>query len=91
MKRREICLNVTIKTPEWRQWRRSGVFVVTFKHISDLFVVFLLLTLNIQMLTEWVHDQMILAIEKLYKRTVPSQLTFTFSMPAMETLENSMK
>ena len=43
------------------------------------------------MLTEWVHDLMILTIEKLYKCTVPSQLTFTFSMPAMETLENSMK
>ena len=43
------------------------------------------------MLTEWVHDQMILTIEKLYKCTVPSQLTFTFSMPTMETLEKGVK
>ena len=91
MKRREICSNLRIKTPEWRQWRRSGVFIVTFKHISGLFVVFLFLILNIQMLTEWVHDQMILTIEKLYKCTVPSQLTFTFSMPTMETLEKGVK
>ena len=28
---------LTIKTPErrqWRQWRRSGVFIVNFEHIS---------------------------------------------------------
>ena len=34
---------VTIKTPERR---RSGVFIVNFKHISHLFLVFLLLNLN---------------------------------------------
>ena len=28
-----LCLMLTIKTPERRQWRRSGVFiVVNFKH-----------------------------------------------------------
>ena len=31
-----ICLKLTIKTPEWRQSRRSGVFIVNFKHISHL-------------------------------------------------------
>ena len=34
------------KTPEWRQWRRSGVFIVNFEQISNLFPVFLLSTLN---------------------------------------------
>ena len=30
-----LCLILTIKTPERRQWRRSGVFiVVNFKHIT---------------------------------------------------------
>ena len=29
-----------------RQWRRSGVFIVNFEHISHLVLVFLLLTLN---------------------------------------------
>ena len=32
-----------IKTPEWR---RSGVFIVNFEHISNLVLVFILLTLN---------------------------------------------
>ena len=33
----------TIKTPERRQRRRSGVFIVNFEHISHLAPVFLLL------------------------------------------------
>ena len=37
---------VNIKTPERRHWRRSGVFIVNFEHISYLVLVFLLLTLN---------------------------------------------
>ena len=44
--RSEICSKLTIKTPERRQWRRSGVFIVNFEHISHLVLVFLLLTLN---------------------------------------------
>ena len=35
------------KTPEQSQWRRSGVFIVNFEHISHLFLVFFLLTLYI--------------------------------------------
>ena len=58
----EICSKLTIKTPERRQWGLSGVFIVSFEHISevnnkdtrttsferisDLVLVFLLLTLN---------------------------------------------
>ena len=42
-KRCEICSKLTVKT---RQWRRSGVFIVNIEHISYLFLVFLLLTLN---------------------------------------------
>ena len=44
--RGEICPKLTIKIPERRQWRRSGVFIVNFQHISRLLLVFLLLTLN---------------------------------------------
>ena len=44
--RYEICSKLTIKTPERRQWRRSGVFIVNFEKISHLVLVFLLLTLN---------------------------------------------
>ena len=42
----EICSKLTIKTPERRHWRRSGVFIVSFEHISHFFLVFLLLNLN---------------------------------------------
>ena len=42
----KICSKLTIKTLERRQWRRCGVFIVNFKHISHLFLVFLMLTLS---------------------------------------------
>ena len=42
----EIYSKFTIKTPERRQLRRSGVFIVNFEHISQSVLVFLLLTLN---------------------------------------------
>ena len=44
----EICSKITIKQPERRHWRRSGVFIVKFD-ISHLALVFLLLTLNMQL------------------------------------------
>ena len=31
---------------QWRQWRRSGVFIFNFEHILHLVLVFLLLTLS---------------------------------------------
>ena len=42
----KICLKLTIKTLERRQWRRSSVFIVNFEHISHLVLVILLLALN---------------------------------------------
>ena len=30
----EICSKLAIKIPEGRQWRRSGIFIVNFEHIS---------------------------------------------------------
>ena len=44
-KRCEMCSKLTIKNPEQRQWRRSGV-IVNFEHILHLFLPFLLLALN---------------------------------------------
>ena len=41
---------LTKKTPEWRQWRHSGDFIVNFEHISYFFLMFILLTLNKWML-----------------------------------------
>ena len=42
----EIYSKLIIKTPERRRWRRSGVFIVNFEHISHIILVFLLLNLN---------------------------------------------
>ena len=33
---------VIIKTPGRRQWRRYGIFIVNFEHMSHLVLVFLL-------------------------------------------------
>ena len=44
-----ICSKLTLKTPERRQWRRSGVFNNNFEHISHLVIVFISLTLCRQM------------------------------------------
>ena len=46
----EICSKLTIKTPERCNWRRSGVFIINFEHISQLVLMFLLLTLSRWML-----------------------------------------
>ena len=45
VKRCEICSKVTMNTRERGKWR-SVVFNVNFEHISYLFLMFLLLTLN---------------------------------------------
>ena len=42
----EICSKLTIKTPERLQWRHSGVFIVSFEHVSHHVLEFLLLTSN---------------------------------------------
>ena len=39
-------LKLTTKKPERRKWRRAGVFIVNFEHISHLVLVFLLLILS---------------------------------------------
>ena len=36
----ETCSKWTIKTPGWRHWRRSGVCIVNFEHISHLVLCF---------------------------------------------------
>ena len=42
----EICWTLTIKTPQRRQWRCFGIFIVDFEHVSHFVLVFLLLTLS---------------------------------------------
>ena len=47
--RHEICSKLTTKRPERVHWSRSSVLVVNFEHTSHLILVFLLLTLNMQL------------------------------------------
>ena len=57
----EICLKLTINTPEWqvnnkdtrtkperRYWLQFDLFIANFEHISHLVLVFLFLTLSMQ-------------------------------------------
>ena len=41
----KICLKVSLETPEWRHWQRSGVFI-NFEKISFAVFMFPLLPLN---------------------------------------------
>ena len=64
-KRREICSRLTIKILEQRHLRRSGVLIVNFEHISHLFLVFLLLTLNMEMFAGFVKVSLRLTLAHL--------------------------
>ena len=47
---REVGLFNLIKKSNLKsQWRRSGIFIVNFEHISHLVLVFLSLTLKMQL------------------------------------------
>ena len=72
--RSEICSGLAIKIPERRQWRRSGIFIVNFEHISHLVLVFLLLALNMQ------FDQLISTSFTILFRCcrIPSDTEITF-------------
>ena len=41
-----MCSKLTVKTPEQRQRRCSGVFIVNFEHISHLSLVFSIVDLG---------------------------------------------
>ena len=47
-------IRIKIRPPILRRWRRSGIFIINFEQISHLVLVFLLLTLNMQLPTEYV-------------------------------------
>ena len=53
----EIFSKLTIKTPEWRQWRRSALFIFNFEHISHFFLVSRLLTLKKYMFARQVFSR----------------------------------
>ena len=66
-KRCEIRSKLTIKTSERSDWRRSGVFIVNFELISFLFLVFLLLTLNKEMIA-WIDTKSVNTMDQFFKK-----------------------
>ena len=50
----EICSKLIIKTPERRQWRPSGVFIVNFEHIYTFFSVSIVTFEQVN--AGWIHS-----------------------------------
>ena len=73
----------------------SGVFVVKFKHILHLFLVFLLLTLNMYIFAgiHFTLELLIVFMNSIYLTStfLLAQLTFTSSRSITETLEKGAK
>ena len=44
----EVCSKLTIKTPERRYWRHSGVFIVNFEYISHLVLALVQMSVTVK-------------------------------------------
>ena len=58
------------KAPERPQCRCSGVFIANFEHILQLILVFLLLTLNKEMLTERKEEKLETILTQKHSRLI---------------------
>ena len=82
----EICSKLTIKTPERRRWRRSGIFIVNFEQIFHIVLVFLLLTLSQLMPTL----KLILISEANWKLHFPFRISYK-KQPSWNSLVQSQQ
>ena len=64
-------LQLTMETLERCHYRRSGVFIVNFEHISYLILVFLLLTLNMELPARIITIRIIITLKEVFR-----ELTF---------------
>ena len=83
--RSEICSKLTIKIPERRHWRRSGIFIINFEHVLHLFLVFLLLILSRQLPAGSTATQTV-TFSKLVRETIG--LSHLFPVFQLLTLSN---
>ena len=60
-----------METLERCHYRRSGVFIVNFEHISYLILVFLLLTLNMELPARIITIRIIITLKEVFR-----ELTF---------------
>ena len=50
----KLCSKLTIRTPERHNWCHSGVFIVNFKHISHIVLVFqFLINITYNIIASW--------------------------------------
>ena len=61
----KICSKLTIKMPERRQWRRSGIFIVNFEHFTPCFIVSVVKFEHV--IASWVGEQGAAIIFKVKK------------------------
>ena len=77
----EICSKLTAKISERRYWRRSGIIIVNFEQISDLVLVFPLLTLSRYMPTGLMLSDLLLSTttsSNLLRLTIHSNLALRY-------------
>ena len=79
----QICSKLAIKTPERRQWRRSTVFVFNLEHISNLYLLFVLLNLSTLMFATYVASSSTIPVKFFRNVTfyccITCQVIFSFS------------
>ena len=69
---------LTIKTPERHHWRCSGVFIINFKHISHLVLVFLFLTLS-----RYMPIGTRLSFKQLLRKSINGLNSLSYSTPSL--------
>ena len=74
----EIYSKLTMKAPERRHWRRSGVFIVNFEHISHLVLVFLWLILSRLMPAGSVLSYQPISVSSQFEMSVTNYKTYLF-------------
>ena len=74
----EICSKLTTKTPKRLLRRHYGVFIANLKQISHLVLVFLLLTFNRKMSTDWLK---LLTI--FWKKNPSKMFDWALNMPLL--------
>ena len=85
------CSKLTIKTPERCKWRCSGVFIVNFEHILHLVLLFILLTLNMQMPTGYHGSNPSKDISGFHSRKASAQFRPVNTFPCIHQFSRKQK
>ena len=73
----EICLKLKIETPEPHRWRCSSLFIVIFEQLSQVFLVFTLLTLKkLMLVTSW--RLVNVTYQSIFTKNIELKITLNF-------------